>query len=133
MLIDATGYQMGGIYRHFDSKMDLAKEVYQYNYETIIKSSLVFETDLDPKDKLLLIIDNYKKMVLRPVVAGGCPILNTATEVDDTNENFRAMTQSFITEVLKITEDIIIEGQSIGVFRSTIRSCQRGALFVFDL
>ena len=36
MLVQATGYQMGGIYRHFASKMDLAKAVFQYNYETIV-------------------------------------------------------------------------------------------------
>ena len=29
MLVDATGYQMGGIYRHFETKMDLAKAVFK--------------------------------------------------------------------------------------------------------
>ena len=39
MLVDATGYQAGGIYRHFTNKENLAKAAFQYNYELLIKSN----------------------------------------------------------------------------------------------
>ena len=35
MLIKATGFQKGGIYCHFDSKMDLARAVFKYNFASI--------------------------------------------------------------------------------------------------
>lgn len=120
MLVEATGYQMGGIYRHFDTKMGLAKAVFQYNYETQIKPNLLLDEQLNPKEKLLQIIENYKKMVVKPNVKGGCPILNTATEVDDTSQEFREMTKIFVEEVLAKLTTILEEGKTKGFFQASI-------------
>ena len=130
MLVDATGYQMGGIYRHFETKMDLAKAAFQYSYEVQIKSNLTVDSQLNPKEKLLTIIENYKKMVIKPKIAGGCPILNTATEVDDTNEGFRQLTKSYVTEVLNLMELIFEEGKATGIFRSSLNS-KKEAQYLF--
>ena len=130
MLIDATGYQMGGIYRHFDTKMDLAKAAFQYNYETLIKCNFEIDTQLNPKEKLLTIFDNYKRMIVKPRIVGGCPLLNTATEVDDTNEEFSQLAKSFAEEVLMNLEQILEEGKKNGFFQSTIEP-RKEALFLF--
>ena len=118
MLVDATGYQMGGIYRHFETKMDLAKEVFRYNFEVLVKSNLDLNPDLSPREKLLQIIDNYQAMVVNPKVTGGCPILNTSTEVDDTDEAFSILTKSFIKEVIGEIELILTEGKKAGSFQA---------------
>lgn len=118
MLVDATGYQMGGIYRHFETKMDLAKEVFRYNFEVLVKSNLDLNPDLSPREKLLQIIDNYQAMVVNPKVTGGCPILNTSTEVDDTDEAFSILTKSFIKEVIGEIELILTEGKKVGSFQA---------------
>lgn len=120
MLVEATGYQMGGIYRHFDTKMVLGKAVFQYNYEVIIKNNLQFGDDLTPKEKLLGIIAGYKKMFMTPLVAGGCPILNTATEVDDTDTEMRQLVSSFIAEMQTIIENILEDGVRDGSFQSSV-------------
>ena len=120
MLVDATGYQMGGIYRHFETKMELAKAAFQYNYETLIKSNFELKEKLSPKEKVLTILQNYKKMALKPVIPGGCPLLNTAIEVDDTDENFRQLTQSAVREVIKMMELILEEGKASGAFNPKI-------------
>lgn len=130
MLVDATGYQMGGIYRHFDTKMDLAKAAFQYSYEVQIKSNLELDDSLNPKEKLLTIIENYKKMVLKPRVPGGCPILNTAIEVDDTDEEFRQLAKLFVEEVMDIFEEILEEGKKQGLFQPFINS-KKEAQYVF--
>lgn len=114
MLVDATGYQMGGIYRHFETKMDLAKEVFRYNFEVLVKSNLDLKPDLSPREKLLQIIDNYQAMVVNPRVTGGCPILNTSTEVDDTDQDFSLLTKSSIQEVIGALERILTAGQKEG-------------------
>ncbi|NET31687.1 MAG: TetR/AcrR family transcriptional regulator [Cyanothece sp. SIO1E1] len=114
MLVDATGYQMGGIYRHFETKMDLAKEVFRYNFEVLVKSNLDLNPNLSPREKLLQIIDNYQAMVVNPKVTGGCPILNTSTEVDDTDEAFSILTKSSIKEVIGEIELILTEGKKAG-------------------
>ncbi len=126
MLIEATGYQMGGIYRHFGTKMDLAKAVFQYNYEIVVKANLTFDETLNPKEKLLMIASNYSKMVMTPKVKGGCPLMNTITEFDDpkkTDEDSRQMNQlakTFTKEVIQILQNILEEGQSTGHFQPNI-------------
>ena len=122
MLVDATGYQAGGIYRHFNNKMDLAKSAFQYNYELLIKSNFKLEEQLNPRENLLSIFKSYKKMALHPVIPGGCPILNTAIEVDDTNEDFRQLTQSFVKEIIGIMEQLLDKGKTMGIFNSSIVS-----------
>lgn len=130
MLIEATGYQMGGIYRHFDTKMDLAKSVFQYNYEAIIQPNLQFGEELNPKEKLLTIIENYKRMLLNPLVRGGCPLLNTGTEVDDTNESFRQLAQSFVEEILITLESILEDGKAANLFQPSL-DVKKEALYLF--
>ena len=120
MLVDATGYQMGGIYRHFETKMDLAKAVFQYNYEIQIKSNFELKETLNPEEKIFAILRNYKRMALKPVVPGGCRLLNTAVEVDDTDEEFRQLTQSSVKEVLAMLENVFEEGVVSGSFNPKI-------------
>lgn len=118
MLVDATGYQMGGIYRHFETKMELAEEVFRYNFKVLVKSNLDLNPNLSPKEKLLQIIDNYQTMVMKPKIVGGCPILNTSTEMDDTDETFSVLTKSFILEVIREIEQILVEGKTEGSFQN---------------
>lgn len=120
MLVDATGYQMGGIYRHFETKMDLAKAAFQYNYETLIKRNFASNEQLNPKEKLNTFLQNYRKMALNPSIPGGCPLLNTAIEVDDTDETFRQLTQSAVKEVIGMIAEILEEGKATGYFNPNI-------------
>lgn len=128
MLVDATSYQMGGIYRHFATKMDLAKAVFKYNYEILIKSNFKINEQLNPKEKLIAIFQNWKKMVIKPHVVGGCPLLNTAIEVDDTDESFRLLTYSHVEEVINIIEKILEEGKATGFIKLSVQSKKEAQL-----
>lgn len=130
MLVKATGFQMGGIYRHFDSKMELAEAVFMYNYEILLKKNLDFDPSLNPREKLLSLLANYKEMVLRPRIKGGCPILNTATEVDDTNEALRLLAKSFVDEILAAIVEVLEEGKAMGLFKAGI-DAKKEALYLF--
>ncbi|MBX2876041.1 MAG: TetR/AcrR family transcriptional regulator [Saprospiraceae bacterium] len=130
MLVDATGYQMGGIYRHFETKMDLAREVFRYNFEILIKSNLDLAPELSPKEKLLQIMANYEAMIRNPKVIGGCPILNTSTEVDDTDEALSILTKSFIQEVIGEIERILRQGQAQNLLQPHFDPKQE-ALYLF--
>ncbi|MEM8892398.1 MAG: TetR/AcrR family transcriptional regulator, partial [Bacteroidota bacterium] len=130
MLVQATGFQTGGIYRHFESKMKLAEAVFIYNYENLLKKNLEFDPDLDPKEKLLSLLDNYKKMVMKPRIKGGCPVLNTAIEVDDTDESLRVLAKSFVEEILAAIVEVLEEGKEAGLFKSGIDS-KKEALYLF--
>ena len=89
-LMGATGLQKGGIYRHFDSKEELAAAAFDYSW---LKAA---NRRLDGIDDSANSVDRLKKMIgnfveLRSdLVPGGCPLMNTAIESDDGNPILRA-------------------------------------------
>ena len=88
-LMEATGLQKGGIYRHFASKEELAAEAFDYTWEAVWTARLLH---VDEKasgiDKLKQLIANFVEH--RSPMAGVCPILNTAVDADDGNPVLRA-------------------------------------------
>ncbi len=83
-LMEVTGLEKGGLYRHFASKEELACEAFIYSCLT------TSESKLDPVDKIeggMNRIEEYIRLFIskRSPIAGGCPIFNTAVESDDGN------------------------------------------------
>ncbi len=90
-IMQATGLQKGGIYRHFGTKEELAQEAFDYAWRETFEARL---KDLDAVDNA---VDRLKQFVanfveVRPPVPGGCPLLNTAVEGDDGNAALRKTT-----------------------------------------
>ena len=87
-LMEATGLEKGGIYRHFASKEELATAAFDYAWEAATQARM---HDLDETrnsvDQLKQFIANFVER--RPAVPGGCPLLNTAVEVDDGDSALR--------------------------------------------
>jgi AcrR family transcriptional regulator len=108
-MIDATELTKGSIYGNFSSKDDVAMEAFSYNYNLLIKP--VEKEAEDKKNavkKLLLYSDFYRKNYEKIFAAGGCPILNTATEADDTHaflaESVENVIKSYETSLRRIIE-----------------------------
>lgn len=105
----ATGFTKGAIYRHFESKSDLeqqalrrlAKLMFTELGETI-KRATTF------KDKMEAIFSFFGNYMHTPLYEGGCPLLNAATEVDDTNVILRQQTFNMLA-LLKASVAKIIE------------------------
>jgi|SRR5271156_1592306 len=87
-LMDATGLEKGGIYRHFPSKQALAVEAFEYAWRQAVGTRL-HRLDQIPNsvDKLKQFVANFVER--RPPVPGGCPLLNSAIESDDGNPVLR--------------------------------------------
>jgi len=108
-LMHATGLQKGGIYRHFSSKEQLAREAFDYSW------SRAASKRLDGVDDSANAIDRLKKMISNFVelrselVPGGCPLMNTAVEADDGNAALRSRAQkalhSWAGRLSSITQD----------------------------
>jgi TetR/AcrR family transcriptional repressor of nem operon len=89
-LMGATGLQKGGIYRHFSSKEELAAEAFDYAWEKAVSGRLDGVKEVpDAVDRLKKMIANFVER-RAGLVAGGCPLLNTAIEADDGNILLRA-------------------------------------------
>lgn len=89
-LMQATGLQKGGIYRHFSGKKELAAEAFDYAWEKAVRGRLDGVADVaDCVDRLKKTIDNFVER-RAGLVPGGCPLMNTAVEADDGNPVLRA-------------------------------------------
>ncbi len=83
-IMQATGLEKGGIYRHFETKQQLAAETFRYSLDQAIQARIA---DLDPQAPALAQLRHMvQAFAERPSpVPGGCPIMNTAVDADDTN------------------------------------------------
>lgn len=101
----ATGLTKGSIYGNFANKDEVALAVFDYNLAKLqlaIASSLANEQTA--KAKLLAYATCYEKFLLPPFTSGGCPILNTAVEADDTHP---ALRKKALTAVLSWKNNIV--------------------------
>ena len=87
-LMKATGLEKGGIYRHFDSKQQLAAEAFDYAWRQTLDARIQdLDTISNAVDRLKQLVANFVER--RGTIPGGCPLLNTATDTDDGNAVLR--------------------------------------------
>lgn len=131
-ITEATGLTKGSIYGNFDNKDQVALEVYKYNSSLLSKSMArslgeEFPTTID---KLNAFVSFYRKNWKAVFENGGCPLMNAATEADDTFPSLKKqVTQSFEGWIKKITA-VIIEGQKTGEIHLDIDADAYGSLFI---
>jgi TetR/AcrR family transcriptional repressor of nem operon len=87
-LMEATGLEKGGIYRHFDSKEQLAAEAFDYAWRETLDAR-IHDLAAIPNavDRLKQLVANFAER--RGIIPGGCPLLNTAVDTDDGNTVLR--------------------------------------------
>ena len=132
-LMRATGLEKGGIYRHFDSKQELAAEAFDHAWKLAMDAR--FEgTDEIPNtvDRLKQIVRNFRDRRVG-VVPGGCPLLNTAIDSDDGNPQLRAKARQALSSWLHRLEAIVEEGKRRGEVRSAVDSAELAMLIVSTL
>ncbi len=87
-LMEATGLEKGGIYRHFSSKEELAALAFDHAWNQAFEARQHGMDDISNNvDKLKQLITNFVQR--RPCIPGGCPLLNTAVDSDDGNPLLR--------------------------------------------
>ena len=132
-LMEATGLEKGGIYRHFDSKQQLAAEAFDYAWK------LVLDTRFEGTQAISNTVDRLQQMVRNfqerraGLVPGGCPLLNTAIDSDDGNPQLREKARRALSSWLDRLRTIIEEGQRRGEIRSNIDSAELATLIVSTL
>jgi TetR/AcrR family transcriptional repressor of nem operon len=113
-VMDATGLEKGGLYRHFSSKEELAAEAFRYAWGEAMASRT---RDLDniqgSVEKLLYIVDRF--VTIRPSLPGGCPLMNMAVEADDGNPVLRALAHQALQEW---------QGQLIAIIKTGVKAAE---------
>src|ERR1700744_2541817 len=91
-IMEATGLEKGGVYRHFSSKEELAAEVFRYAMQTVLEArSITDRPELDAIAKLRLMVERF--VTVPSPLPGGCPLLNAAIDTDDGNPVLRTLVQ----------------------------------------
>ena len=83
---EATGLSKGSIYGNFSNKDEVALAVFDHNLQKVNAiSNTAMSNKKTVREQLFAFANVYKDFMEHPFPAGGCPILNTAVEADDTH------------------------------------------------
>ena len=115
-IMDATGLEKGGLYRHFASKEELAAAVFRYGVDRVNK---LREEKIDRTHGSIAELRSIVKrfVEIRSDVPGGCMIFNTAIEQDDGNPVLRDLALRAIEDWKNRLDNIVEQGIRAGEIR----------------
>ena len=132
-LMEATGFEKGGIYRHFDSKQELAAEVFDHAWKLAMETRFEGIDDIpNAVDRLQQFLRNFRQRRIG-LVPGGCPLLNTAIESDDGNLQLRHKARHALRSWHHRLRAIVEEGQQEGEIRSNVDAGDVATLIITTL
>ncbi|MGG4346566.1 TetR/AcrR family transcriptional regulator [Paenibacillus lautus] len=121
-IMQSTGLEKGGIYRHFKSKDEIALEAFDYSSDVLRQAyrSAAHQAQT-AEGKLLAVLSVYAGRGQAPPLEGGCPLLNTAIDSDDTHPLLKQKAREAMEEWLQFLNRIITEGIRAGEFRKDLQ------------
>ena len=130
-LTTATGLTKGSIYGNFKDKDDVAVHAFQHNISLIFD---FFSKELKAAgstlDKLLAYPRGFRKIYRMILSYGGCPILNTAVEADDTHAVLRKMAVDVLAKWKKSIVTLITDGIEEGVIDSATNAQKSAEILI---
>lgn len=93
-----AGITKGAIYKHFKDKSELEKAcLIKMTNQVFDNVTARIKEAPDAKSKLLGILDYFAEYRHDPPVEGGCPLMNAAIEVDDSDPTLKSVVCNIIT------------------------------------
>jgi len=108
----ATGLTKGSVYGNFQNKDEVALAVFDYNFgvmSSIVKKNMAEQ--VNAADKLRVYLTLYSEFIKIPALDGGCPVLNTSVESDDTHEGLKQKAGNAIDAWYKTIISVIKVGR----------------------
>nr|WP_295923245.1 TetR/AcrR family transcriptional regulator [uncultured Dyadobacter sp.] len=122
-LTEATGLTKGSIYGNFENKEEVALAAFEYNYARVFNK---VKAELNKAEtfyeKLMVYGRVYKDIIGTVGNRGGCPILNTAVDADDTNIPLQLSAAKAVFSWKKNLTNIIEGGMATGEFRKDLQT-----------
>ena len=124
-LTEATGLTKGSIYGNFANKEEVALAVFDYNHKRVVQ---LIQEKVEQAgsyyDKLMAYSTAYDHYTRNGFPEGGCPILNTAVEADDTNTLLKDRAAKAVDKWKRTVQDLYIAGIDSGEFKKTFDPAQ---------
>lgn len=133
-LMECTGLQKGGIYRHFENKEQLALEAFEYaksQYTSPLEQAMAQETN--GLAKLQAFAKSFYSIATQPPLGGGCPVMNTIVENDDGDPALRMRARAAISHWQQLLEDAIQLGISQGSIKADLEAQRTAAVIIASL
>ena len=115
-IMAATGLKKGGIYNHFGSKEELALASFDHA-ATLIERRFADVWREEGIAALLAFVETFRGYVRQPPLPGGCPLLNTAIDCDDTDPALRERAQRLAARLRERLRLATFEAQERGEAR----------------
>ena len=130
-ILQATGLQKGGLYNHFASKQELAVATFEWSVDQLNgRWRTAVAGKRNAIDRLLAVVDMFDDYYSNPIVPGGCPILNTAIESDDSNPELRERAQAKMTAMRDTVAAIILKGMERGEIRQGVEASETAVVLI---
>jgi TetR/AcrR family transcriptional regulator, transcriptional repressor for nem operon len=114
-IMQATGLKKGGIYNHFPSKDELALAAFDFAIDCMTERyAAALKQQRHTRDRLKAVIAVVSRSATDPAVVGGCPLLNTAIESDDTHPALRQRAQQAMDAWRSLIQRIVNLGLKKG-------------------
>lgn len=114
-IMEATGLAKGGLYGNFKNKDEIAAAAFEYSYQRL-KEDL--GARVGPKktamEKLYAILQYYRNYTVDPPIPGGCPLMNTGLDADDSYPFLKKKAKEAILEMLHVLQRILKKGVDNG-------------------
>lgn len=133
-ILAATGLEKGGLYNHFSSKDELALAAFDRAVETLRARHRAWRAGADgARATLDAFLTNFRSMASRPVLKGGCPLLNTAIEATDAHPALRKRAREAFSELLDDIATTVADGVARGEFEPATDCARVATLIVCSL
>jgi TetR/AcrR family transcriptional repressor of nem operon len=130
-IMAATGLEKGGIYRHFESKEEIAAEAFDYAW------TIAMAMRRQGLEEIPNHVDRLKKhiaaFVSRSTIPGGCPLLNTGVDSDNGNPILRERVQKALRGWQKLLRTTLSDGIAAGTVRPDVDAEKVSRLIISGL
>lgn len=114
-IIEAAEIQKGGLYRHFGSKDEIALAALDYAlWLRVEEVRAAVADDASVIEQLGAICRTFLNLIQNPAIPGGCPILNTAVEADDTSLALKRKARQALDGLRHLIQRLIAKGKTNG-------------------
>lgn len=118
-IMEATGLEKGGLYRHFASKEELAAEAFRYSLWRVREARQAGMEDVQGSlEQLCFLIRRFVE--IHSIIPGGCPVMNTAIDADDGNPTLRKLVEDAVRQWKTRIIDIVQAGMERGEIRADV-------------
>lgn len=124
-LTEVTGLTKGSIYGNFKNKDEVAIEAFKHNVQLVrLHFMSEMENEISFRGKLLISTKLFSAYSGSTLPVGGCPILNTAIESDDTHPGLKELAKKALLKWKDDFVEILNAGIQAGEFSSDLNTEQ---------